>query len=179
MNFFFVGHYKVRKVPDFDTSNESGGATLEFCNFFYNLKLRKIQGGDFSRTPCTICTTAYTSTAWTTTKTSTCTVHQHHHLTTCPPQVLHKKVRTFPLLRRQGPQNYAQERYSVQGLRLHVDAQLYLMLRSCTRLLHPHHLDGIWTGQTPYRLPYNTLSEYPEPWSWKISVRGKERTYNF
>ena len=60
------------------------------------------------------------------------------------------------------------------------------MLKMCwntsvnTRLLHPHHLDGIWTGQTPYRLPYNTLyCEYPEPCSWKNSGRGKERTYNF
>ena len=33
------------------------------------------------------------------------------------------------------------------------------------RLLHPQHLDGIWTGQTQYRLPYAPLSEYPEPWS--------------
>ena len=36
---------------------------------------------------------------------------------------------------------------------------------SYTRLLHPQHLDGIWTGQTQYRLPYDTLIEYPEPWS--------------
>ena len=47
------------------------------------------------------------------------------------------------------------------------------------RLLHPQHLDGICTGQHPYRLPYDTLSEYPEPWSWKISGKGKERTYHF
>ena len=31
------------------------------------------------------------------------------------------------------------------------------------RLLHPQHLDGIWSGLTPYRLPLDTLSEYPEP----------------
>ena len=34
---------------------------------------------------------------------------------------------------------------------------------TCARLLHPQRLDGIWTGKHPYRLPYNTLSEYPEP----------------
>ena len=33
-----------------------------------------------------------------------------------------------------------------------------------SRLLHPHHLGGIWSGLTPYKLPFDTLSEYPEPW---------------
>ena len=33
-----------------------------------------------------------------------------------------------------------------------------------TRLLHPKHFGGIWSGLTPYRLPFDTLSEYPEPW---------------
>ena len=32
------------------------------------------------------------------------------------------------------------------------------------RLLHPQHLGGIWSVLTPYRLPFDTLSEYPEPW---------------
>ena len=40
------------------------------------------------------------------------------------------------------------------------------------RLLYSQHLGGIWTGQTPYRLTYDTLSGYPETWSWKISGRG-------
>ena len=31
------------------------------------------------------------------------------------------------------------------------------------RLLHPQHLDGIWLGLTPYRVPLDTLSEYSEP----------------
>ena len=39
------------------------------------------------------------------------------------------------------------------------------------RLLHPQHLDGIWTGQTQCRLPYTPLSEYPEPWSWIVDGR--------
>ena len=37
-----------------------------------------------------------------------------------------------------------------------------------TRLLHPQHFDGIWTGQTPYRLTYETLSKYPKPCSWIV-----------
>ena len=41
---------------------------------------------------------------------------------------------------------------------------------------HPQHSDWIWTGTTPYRLPYNTLSEYPDPWSWKISGSERELT---
>ena len=32
------------------------------------------------------------------------------------------------------------------------------------RLLYPQHLDGIWTGPLQFRLPYDTLSELPEPW---------------
>ena len=32
------------------------------------------------------------------------------------------------------------------------------------RLLHPQHLGGIWSGLTPYMLPFDTLIEYPEPW---------------
>ena len=31
------------------------------------------------------------------------------------------------------------------------------------RLLKPQHLYGIWSGLTPYKLPLDTLSEYPEP----------------
>ena len=31
------------------------------------------------------------------------------------------------------------------------------------RLLHPQHLDGIWSGLMPYRLPFDNLSEYQEP----------------
>ena len=30
-------------------------------------------------------------------------------------------------------------------------------------LLKIQHLYGIWSGLTPYRLPLDTLSEYPEP----------------
>ena len=51
--------------------------------------------------------------------------------------------------------------------------------RANSRLLHPQHLDGILTGLTPYRLPLDTLSEYPEPWSWKISGSERERTCQF
>ena len=36
-----------------------------------------------------------------------------------------------------------------------------------SRLLHPKILDGILIGLTPYRLLLDTLSEYPDPWSWK------------
>ena len=32
------------------------------------------------------------------------------------------------------------------------------------RLLHPQHLGGIWAGLMPYRMPFDTLIEYPEPW---------------
>ena len=35
------------------------------------------------------------------------------------------------------------------------------------RLLHHQHLDGIWLGLTPCRLPFDTLSEYLKPCSWK------------
>ena len=31
------------------------------------------------------------------------------------------------------------------------------------RLLKPQHLYRFWSGLTPYRLPLDTLSEYPEP----------------
>ena len=41
----------------------------------------------------------------------------------------------------------------------HPNVSLYLF----TRLLHPQHLDGSWSGLTPHRLPLDTLSEYPEP----------------
>ena len=37
-------------------------------------------------------------------------------------------------------------------------------MRVATRLLHPQHLDGIWIGQDQYRMPLNSLSDYPEPW---------------
>ena len=47
------------------------------------------------------------------------------------------------------------------------------------RLLHPQHLDGIWTGQTQYRLPYAPLSEYPEPWSWKVEGRKRRALASF
>ena len=33
------------------------------------------------------------------------------------------------------------------------------------KLLHPQHLDGILTGLTPYSVPLDPLSEYPEPCS--------------
>ena len=36
--------------------------------------------------------------------------------------------------------------------------------RIFTRLLHPQHLGGIWCGLMPYRMPFDTLIEYPEPW---------------
>ena len=49
----------------------------------------------------------------------------------------------------------------------------------CTRLLHPQHLDEILTGLTPYRLLLDTLSEYPEPWSLKMSGSERERTCQF
>ena len=38
--------------------------------------------------------------------------------------------------------------------------------------LHPQYLDGIWIGQDEYRMPLVPLSEYPEPWFWKIAGRG-------
>ena len=49
----------------------------------------------------------------------------------------------------------------------------------CTRLLHPQHLDEILTGLTPYRLLLDTLSEYPEPWSLKMSGSERERSCQF
>ena len=48
-----------------------------------------------------------------------------------------------------------------------------------SRLLHPQYLDEILTGLTQYRLPFDTLGEYPEPWSWKISGSERERTCKF
>ena len=30
-------------------------------------------------------------------------------------------------------------------------------------LLYPQHFNGIWSGLTPYRLPFDTLGEYSEP----------------
>ena len=38
------------------------------------------------------------------------------------------------------------------------------VLRVLTRLLYPQHLHGIWSGLMPYRLPFDTLGEYSEPW---------------
>ena len=52
-------------------------------------------------------------------------------------------------------------------------------LSSYTRVLNTQHLYGIWTGLTPYRLPLDTLSEYPEPWFWKIPGSEWERTCQF
>ena len=40
--------------------------------------------------------------------------------------------------------------------------------RMCIRLLYPHHLDGMWTGQTPQRLTHVTLS-IKKPWSLQAS----------
>ena len=40
----------------------------------------------------------------------------------------------------------------------------HVLLRLVTRLRHPQHVGGIWSGLMPYRLPFDTLSEYPEPW---------------
>ena len=37
------------------------------------------------------------------------------------------------------------------------------------RLLHLQHLSGIWSGLMPYRLLFDTLSEYPEPWLQQTS----------
>ena len=37
------------------------------------------------------------------------------------------------------------------------------------RLLHLQHLGGIWSGLMPYRLPFDTLSGYPEPWLQQTS----------
>ena len=48
-----------------------------------------------------------------------------------------------------------------------------------SRLLKIRHLYGIWSGLIPYRLRLDTLSEYPEPWYWKISGSEWERTYKF
>ena len=39
-----------------------------------------------------------------------------------------------------------------------------LFQRVASRLLYPQHLNGIWTGPLQFRLPYDTLSKYPEPW---------------
>ena len=44
-----------------------------------------------------------------------------------------------------------------------------------TRLLHPQHFDGILTRLTLYRVPLDPLSEYPEPWSWKMSGSEREK----
>ena len=53
----------------------------------------------------------------------------------------------------------------------------FLDIQVGTRLLYPQHLDGIWTGPLQFMLPYDTLSEYPEPWFWKIPWSDSERTY--
>ena len=64
------------------------------------------------------------------------------------------------------------------------------VLRVLTRLLHPQHLHGIWSGLMPYRLPFDTLGEYSEPWlqqtrislSWtwgRNAVRKKNRVLPF
>ena len=54
-----------------------------------------------------------------------------------------------------------------------------LFPRSChfqnwflSRLLHPKKINGIWIGQDQYRMPLGPLSEYPEPWFWKVAGRG-------
>ena len=38
-----------------------------------------------------------------------------------------------------------------------------VLVRVWLRVLKPQHLYGIWFVLTPYRLPLDTLSEYPEP----------------
>ena len=45
-----------------------------------------------------------------------------------------------------------------------MNPQYYDLDNSNTRLLHPQHLGGIWSGLMPYRMPFDTLIEYPEPW---------------
>ena len=51
-----------------------------------------------------------------------------------------------------------------------VSGQIYRLYRRIySRLLHPQHLDGIWIGQNQYRLPLAPLTEYPEPWCWKVA----------
>ena len=39
-----------------------------------------------------------------------------------------------------------------------------------SRLLHPQNLSGILSSLTPYRLPFDNLSEYPEPWLQQTRV---------
>ena len=48
-------------------------------------------------------------------------------------------------------------------------------VRLALRLLHPQYLDGIWTGQTPYRVRYNPLTRNLKSWFSPITVRGFER----
>ena len=59
-------------------------------------------------------------------------------------------------------------------LTIFIISELYWRLH--IRLLNIRHLYGIWTGLTPYRLRLDTISEYPEPWFWKISGSEWERT---
>ena len=54
-----------------------------------------------------------------------------------------------------------------------------LLQRLKSRLLHPQHLDGIWIGLIHYRLPYAPVSEYPEPWLWKVAGSGIKSTCCF
>ena len=46
------------------------------------------------------------------------------------------------------------------------------------RLLHPQHLDGIWLGLTPWRLPSDTLSEYLKPYSWKRNQKMRDSSFS-
>ena len=41
---------------------------------------------------------------------------------------------------------------------------LVATLRLLEALIPVQLLGGIWSGLTPYKLPFDTLSEYPEPW---------------
>ena len=64
-------------------------------------------------------------------------------------------------------------------IRLFLSFCLCLSVCVCIRLLDPQHLDWILTGLTLYRVPLDPLSEYPEPWSWKMSESERERTLFF
>ena len=46
-------------------------------------------------------------------------------------------------------------------------------------LLHSQHWERIWTGQALFWLPNDTLSGYPEPWSWKMSRKDRKELIIF
>ena len=73
------------------------------------------------------------------------------------PNIINKKNMTFIYILEKCPLTLNTRRADVFFL---INESIYVSYR----LLHPQHLGGILSRLTLYRLSFDTLSEYPEPW---------------